>query len=266
MKIVHFSSGLGNQIFFYLFCLYLQKKYPKEKIYGYYNKRWLKKHNGLEVAKVFDITLPPNTWISNVVAWFCRKLNGIGFTGLKATDTAFTEKATYFDGYYHDKHYFQDFLGYLHFKQFELDKTNKELKSKIETSNSVAIHVRRGDYLLPEIDRIFGGICTEEYYRKAIERITDNLDNPLFFVFSNDIDWVKKNLSIKQAVYVTNNNGANSHLDMYLMSLCKANIIANSTFSYWGAMMNCNNPIVVYPKKWDNIHTPDMFPEGWIGI
>ena len=223
MKIVHFSSGLGNQVFFYLFCRYLQKKYPKQKVYGYYNKRWLKKHNGLELDKVFDVYLPPHTKLSDIVAWLCRKLNGIGVKGLKATDSCFSESAVYFDGYY-------------------------------------------GDYLLPEIDKMFGGICTDEYYRKAINIVKEKWESPTFFVFSNDIEWVREHLPLDDAFYVTNNTGDNSYLDMYLMSLCKGDIIANSTFSYWGAIMNRNNPVVIYPQKWNNLYTPNMFPVKWIGL
>ena len=266
MKIVHFSSGLGNQVFFYLFCRYLQKKYPKQKVYGYYNKRWLKKHNGLELDKVFDVYLPPHTKLRDIVAWLCRKLNGIGVKGLKATDSCFSESAVYFDGYYHDTKFIQDFLSELKFRDFYLDNTNRGLKEKILTSNSVAIHIRRGDYLLPEIDKMFGGICTDEYYRKAINIVKEKWESPTFFVFSNDIEWVREHLPLDDAFYVTNNTGDNSYLDMYLMSLCKGDIIANSTFSYWGAIMNRNNPVVIYPQKWNNLYTPNMFPVKWIGL
>lgn len=266
MKIVHFSSGLGNQIFFYLFSCYLQEKYPKQMIYGYYPARNLKKHSGLEIANVFDVCLPAHTVLSDLVAWFCRKINGIGIKGLKATDNNFLESAIYFDGYYHDKCFIEGFESKLRFREFELDKINYSLKQQIEACNSVSIHIRRGDYLLPEINRMFGGICTIEYYKQAIEVVREKITNSMFFVFSNDMDWVKDNLRLENAVYVTNNFGANSYLDMYLMSLCRANIIANSTFSYWAAMLNKNNPVVIYPQKWNHLHTPDMFPDNWIGL
>lgn len=266
MKIVNFTPGLGNQIFEYIFVEYLRRRYPDQQIYGYYNAKRLHKHNGLEVHNVFDISLPHHNLWSDSVVWLCRKLNGIGIKGLKITDKEFTLKGIYFDGYYHDKHFFQDFLEDLRFRQFELDEINQDLKKQIENSNSVAIHVRRGDYLLPEIYKLFGGICTETYYRDAINVIKNKIEAPSFFVFSNDVNWVKQNLVLEHAEYVTNNTGANSFLDMYLMSLCKANIVANSTFSFWAAMLNRNAPIVVYPQKWNNFKTPDMFPEEWIGI
>lgn len=266
MKIVHFSSGLGNQVFFHLFCLYLQDKYPSQKVYGYYSAKFLRKHNGLELDKVFDIQLPEHNIFSDSVAWLCRKLNAMGIKGLKVTDNNFSEKAVYFDGYYQDKKFFNTNLDKLRFKRFVLEKTNKDILCKIQQTQSISIHVRRGDYLQSQFASAYGGICTDEYYRKAIEIIKRKFENPCFFFFSDDLEWVKENLQIDNAVYVDNNKGANSYLDMYLMSQCKANIIANSSFSYWGAMMNKNIPMVIYPRKWNNKKTPDMFPEGWIGL
>lgn len=266
MKIVHFSSGLGNQVFFYLFCKYIQDKYPKERVYGYYNAKWLKKHNGLELNRVFDVSLPPHTWLSDSLAWLCRKLNGLGIKGLKATDSCFSEKSIYFDGYYQNKKFIERFVGNLRFRDFQLSEENKKIVFMIKNTQSVAIHVRRGDYLLPEFNKMFGGICTKDYYCQAVDYIKDKINNPIFFVFSDDIEWVKKNLGLEKAIYVTNNTGSDSFFDMYLMSLCKANIIANSTFSFWGAMLNQNKPLVVYPKIWNNFHTPDIFPINWIKL
>lgn len=266
MKIVHFSSGLGNQVFFYLFSKYLEEHYPKHKIYGYYNQRWLKKHNGLEVDKVFDITLPGHTFWSDTVAWFCRKLNGIGIPGLKTTDNRFSEKAIYFDGYYQDKKYFADYYKCLKYRDFELDEDNAKILKAVLSTNSVALHIRRGDYLQPQFVPIFGGICTDEYYKKAIDIAENRIDNIHYFVFSNDIEWVKKNLPLSNATYVTSNKGKNSYLDMFLMSHCTACILANSSFSFWGALLNKRTPLVIYPAKWNNEKTPDLFPDEWIGL
>lgn len=266
MKIVHFSSGLGNQIFFYLFSNYLKDKYPKQTIYGYYNKRWLEKHNGLEIDKVFEITLPDHTVLSDSVAWICRKLNGLGIKGLKATDDSFSESAIYFDGYYQDKKFIMDYIDSLHFRQFQLIKVNQNLINEINKEDSIAIHIRRGDYLHPQFVPMFGGICTDEYYKQAVDIAIKHFPHAHFYVFSNDIDWVKENLHLSNTTFVNHNNGVDSYLDMYLISNCKGCIIANSSFSYWGAMLNKRAEIVIYPSKWNNQHTPDMFPEYWIGL
>lgn len=115
---------------------------------------------------------------------------------------------------------------------------------------------------------IYGGICTLDYYKKAIEIAKQRFSHPVFFVFSNDIDWVKANLDVVDAIFITNNQGKNSYLDLYLMTFCKGAIIANSSFSYWGSMLNAQyKDFVIYPKKWWNtIKIPDIFPDSWIGI
>ena len=263
MKIVNFRSGLGNQVFYYLFYLYLIEKHPRHRIYGYFNANMLIKHNGLELDKVFDLSLPPHTLLSDGVAWLCRKLNALGFKGLKATDADYSESAIYFDGWWQDKKYFLDNINKVKFRHYDLDEHNIALLNHIMNSQSVFIHIRRGDYLAPEHILTYGGICTEEYYQKAINIIMDKFENPNFFVFSNDIEWVKKHMSIPNPTFVCNNTGENSFIDMYLMSHCKAAILANSSFSYWGAMLNSNNPMVIYPGKWFNSNTPDIFPDLW---
>ena len=266
MKIVNFTPGLGNQIFEYLFVEYLRARFPNHRIYGYYNAKRLKKHNGLEIHHVFDVVLPPHTVWSDMMTWLCRKLNGVGLKGLKSTDAVYSEHAIYFDGWWQDKKYFLDNISKIRFRDFDLDATNKQLLDDIRQSQSVFIHVRRGDYLAPEHIAQYGGICTEEYYRKGIEIILKHFDNPKFFVFSNDIGWVKENMNIPNPLYVDNNTGTNSFIDMFLMSNCKGAILANSSFSYWGAILNTNNPFIVYPHKWFNSRTPDIFPDSWVGM
>ena len=265
MKIVNFTPGLGNQIFEYIFVQYLKKTFPKESVYGYYKPKFLNKHNGLEVHKIFDIELPPETKLSSSVAFLCRAFARV-LPFVKATDHSYSDEAIYYDGWWQDKRYFLNTIDEFHFRQMELDNENASLLEKIIFSESVSIHVRRGDYLEPNIAKKYGGICTLDYYKEAMAHIREIYSKPFFFVFSNDIEWCKENLPIDEAVFVTNNTGNNSWLDMYLMSHCKANIIANSSFSYWGAMLNANKNVVIYPRKWFNTHTPDIFPSQWIGL
>ena len=267
MRIVSFSSGLGNQIFIYLFYNYLQCKYPVERIYGYYNKKKLNKHNGLEVEKVFDINLPPRSFLTDVIAFLCRKLNGIGIKRFRTTDNPYNENAIYFEGYWQYRKFMGSDYNLMKFRNFDLDEENTSILNCIRDTDSVSIHVRRGDYLEPRFASRYGNIATLDYYNNAIHIIRKNVEKPYFFVFSDDIDWVKDNLKIDNAVYVTHNKGKNSYLDMFLMSNCKHNIIANSSFSFWAAMLNENEgKIIVYPSKWTNIRTPDYFPESWEGL
>ena len=199
------------------------------------------------------------------MAWLCRKLTGIGVKGLKATDAVYNEKAIYFDGWWQDKKYFLDSVGKMKFRDFDLDEINKALLNSIQNCQSVFIHFRRGDYMAPEHILEYGGICTADYYKKAITIIQERFDYPKFFVFSNDLHWVMENMDIPNCVYVDGNTGANSFIDMFLMSYCDAAILANSSFSYWGAMLN-QKKIVVYPQKWFNSHTPNIFLDEWIGL
>lgn len=267
MKIVSFSSGLGNQIFIYLFYKYLRGKYPYEQIFGYYNKKKLNKHNGLEVEKVFDILLPPRSFLTDVIAFFCRKLNGIGIKRFRTTDNPYNENAIYFEGYWQYKKFLRKEPDFIKYRNFDLDDENTSILNCIKGSDSVSIHVRRGDYLEPQFASRYGNIATLDYYNQAIQIVRGKVYNPRFFVFSDDIEWVKDNLKLDNTVYVTHNKGKNSYLDMFLMSNCKHNIIANSSFSFWAAMLNKNDgKIVVYPSKWTNMRTPDYFPESWEGL
>ncbi len=135
---------------------------------------------------------------------------------------------------------------------------------------SVSIHLRRGDYLSEKNVKYYGGICTPEYYHKAMDYIREKVENPLFCFFSNDPDWARKEFDIEDAVYVSPQlfDQYEDWYDMYLMSQCEHNIIANSTFSWWGAWLNRNpQKIVLAPARWINcFEYKDIYPEEWIRI
>ena len=111
-------------------------------------------------------------------------------------------------------------------------------------------------------------ICTIEYYQKALTVICERVSQPSFFVFSNDIAWVKEHINIPNSIYVNFNSGSDSWQDMFLMSQCKHNIIANSSFSWWGAWLNRNtNKIVITPSRFINLEeNSDIIPDTWIRI
>ena len=149
-------------------------------------------------------------------------------------------------------------------------------KRKIDDTNSVAIHIRRGDYLS---NTHFHNLSMN-HYLDAIQYINERVDKPVYFVFTDDLDFVKAQFSHLQAIHFvdSNNNKQNSYStygdmeDLFLMSRCKHNIIANSTFSWWGAWLNSNpEKIVIAPKKWyDNKNAQysyekgKLIPENWI--
>lgn len=154
----------------------------------------------------------------------------------------------------------------------EADDVNREIISDMKQHNTVSVHIRRGDYVNFADTNSVHGVCSPEYYRKAIDIISEKVNEPHFYFFSDDIKWVEENLRFGdiKATYIGHNNGAKSYEDMRLMSHCNHNIIANSSFSWWGAWLN-NNPgkIVIAPGKWINnpeITTTDLIPVGWMKI
>ena len=131
------------------------------------------------------------------------------------------------------------------------DARNKKILDMIKSVNSVSIHVRRGDYLESKYVDKFGHICTDEYYSKAIEYIRERVDNPIFIVFSDDKEYVKQQYQGKEYIVVDWNDSEEASIfDLQLMSMCKHNICANSTFSKWAALLNSNaGRIRIYPLK-----------------
>lgn len=177
----------------------------------------------------------------------------------------------YLSGYWQNEKYFSDIAGEIH-KNFsfplDMDLKNKEILSRIKQENSVSVHVRRGDYLLAKNENVYGGICTEEYYKKAIAYMDAQINSPHYFLFTDDVKWAEKNMRYPNMTIISNNTGSNSYIDMFLMSQCKHNIIANSSFSWWGAWLNQNEKkMVIAPKRWFNNHeNTDIICENWITI
>jgi hypothetical protein len=134
------------------------------------------------------------------------------------------------------------------------------------TPNSTSIHIRRGDYAYDKKTNIHHGLCDLEYYYKSIEYIKSKVENPLFFVFSDDIDWARDNLKIDNTVFVSNPD-IKEYEEIIIMSHCSHNIIANSTFSWWAAYINQNNnKIVIAPKQWtvkNSSDKIDILPKSW---
>lgn len=269
MKILYFGGGLGNQIFEYSFYLTIKEKYPQQRIEGiYYNKKFKEHAGGLEIEKIFNIKLPSSSFkakILTLLIYLWKKFHKK--TKLCSLhNTIVNWDAIVFNAFKSDITFYKNRKNWLEFRPINLNDKNKNIIFKMQKSNSVCIHIRRGDFLSKQYSNMLANIATLEYYQKAIAYIEKEIQNPSFFVFSDDIEWCKKNLSIK-ASFIDWNIGKDSYIDMFLMTHAKANIIANSTFSYWGAYLNPNSPIVIYPKRWINAdYYPNIFPDNWIGI
>jgi hypothetical protein len=150
-----------------------------------------------------------------------------------------------------------------------LSEKAEEFKKLITASNSVSIHVRRGDYAENDRTKMKHGLCSPEYYSKAIAYVNEKISSPKFFVFSDDIAWVKSNLNLPSSTVFVSGNNISECEELVLMSTCKHNIIANSTFSWWGAWLNTSpEKIIVAPKIWfaSGIPENDLIPENWIRI
>ena len=165
------------------------------------------------------------------------------------------------------KKYRKEILKAFRFKNAMSDK-NKQLAHSIKNSNSVAVHIRRGDYLAPKAAQ---HVLSPHYYKLAADYIAKRVKNPHFYIFSDDMAWVKENIKLPYPhTFVEHNHGDFSYNDMRLMSLCKHNIIANSTFSWWGAWLNENpNKIVISPDIWLKNKTyfiDKIVPKEWIRL
>ena len=290
MKIVNILGGLGNQMFVYAMYLALKEAHPNEDIY--ICKRSYKGyplHNGYELGNVFGADAPEaslwqlvkiaypywnyRTW--QLMRHFFPKRSCMlsGTEDIPFDYENVTRKEDgFYDGYWQNENNFlpirDKILEVFSFPQFN-DKRNIELAELITNKRAVSCHVRRGDYLK---DPLYG-VCTSEYYVKAIDEIKRKVSPDLYCVFSDDIKWCKENLGEiigkdKEIVFVDWNKGENSFRDMQLMSLCNHNIIANSSFSWWGAWLNNHDDkVVVAPNIWMNKPmVNDPLCDSWIKI
>lgn len=290
MKIVKILGGLGNQMFQYALYLALKKQFPNERVaidISCFNGYPL--HNGFEIDNIFSLNSDIATWkevaklaypYPNYRCWQIgkhllpkRKTMCIEKNSLMFDDTVLSQPGDrYYDGYWQHEKYFsfakeQIYSAFI-FPPPE-DVRNRELMAHVTTSNSVAVHIRRGDYVNHPY---FKGICDVDYYKRAIAYMEEFINPELYCVFSNDIAWCKDELGDSlpknNTIYVNWNNGHKSYIDMQIMSNCKHIIIANSSFSWWGAWLNQNkHKVVVAPSKWNNIKQAKYpVPASWIKI
>lgn len=304
IKIVKISGGLGNQMFCYAFALALQNAghvvfvdtslYKHKLIRGGINFC----HNGLETERLFALKLAEASdadvrRLSTSAEGLLNRIRRKYFT--KKThyiDTVFSytpeifqdTQERYLEGFWQTEKYFlpieKDIRRLFTFRP-PLSEKSSALKTEIcsyaESSLACAsIHVRRGDYLATQSLHV----CTETYYNNAIVYVQKKYPQAVFYVFSDDMDWCRKNLDFcgAKTIFVDWNLGADSWQDMALMSLCRFNIIPNSSFSWWAAWLN-NNPdkLIIAPSVWNRRELEykdsyykydysDIVPESWIRL
>lgn len=285
-------GGLGNQMFQYAAGRALSLATRQSHLLDLQDFQGYRLHQGHEIDRVFHAPVTPATaadvkkllgWRAGSLArrflWRMRSpvLNGKNLAmepyasfwpGLRAVHSP-----RYLMGYWQSERYFKDFEPEIRadFRfRGELAGSDFEIASRIGRCQSVSVHVRRGDYLTDvKTTRIFK-VCSLEYYHQAVAHIAEKMSSPYFFVFSDDLQWAAANLRIPFPVeYVRGNQGAQSHVDMRLMSMCKHQIIANSSFSWWGAWLNEDpDKIVIAPRHWfsNGMDDRDLTPPQWIRL
>ena len=288
MIITSLTGGLGNQLFQYAAGRSLAHYHQTELVL---DLEWFNSRPDTNTPRHFELGN------YNIAARFLspaenrslrfyrgRILSRISFLPRKWR--LFTEKSFCFDpdffklpndvylrGYWQSAQYFEVIRNIL-LKEFApIDppgSKNEALLREMNEGNSVSLHIRRGDYLSNPVAAEYHGICPLDYYERAIGRIEESFDNPHFFVFSDDLDWARANLNINHPVkFIGHNSGAQAFQDIRLIAACKHQIIANSSFSWWGAWLNQNpKKMVIAPKQWflAKKDTSTLIPNDWIRI
>lgn len=284
--IVKFNGGLGNQMFQWAFGYALEKTTGVKTYFdmSFFKKKYARPYElgifSLRTRFVEDYWLK----LKLKILWKMRKkLKNKTFLGMNYYNEphfefdkhVFQIKPNYFiEGFFQSEKYFKQYENEIReaftFKT-KPEKFNQYLIEQMNESNSVSVHIRRGDYVLKKRYQEAYATCSLDYYKRGVDLITSKCKNPKLFVFSDDIQWVKANWNLPyETVFVDNNSGDKSFEDMRLMSNCKHNIIANSSFSWWGAWLNNNKEkIVIAPKKWFNdgrINQDDVIPSEWVRL
>ena len=279
MIITLFKGGLGNQMFQYAIGRSLAHKLgvPLKLDTGYYEKDFKRKYlldnfsisaqvaGSEEIEKIKNKNIFQKIFGSESKKVFVEPYFNFCPQVLSLPDN------TYLDGFWQSEKYFKDIEDIIQ-REFvlrnPLPPEARDLVNLINEENSVSIHIRRGDYVLPKYKKIFYE-CTSEYYNDAISTVNKETSNPYFFVFSDDIDWAKTLNLPQNTIFVGPEWKLQDYEEFAIMSICKHNITANSTFSWWAGWLNKNpKKILITPKKWfvDGKNEGDLIPETWIKI
>ena len=285
MIITRISGGLGNQMFQYAIARSMAKR--NNDIFkmdlSFYPKQTLRKYE----LNLFDIE-------ENIASekecvkfrgregLFLKVLNKLNLP-LKRPVSYVREKQNtvfekeifsktgdiYLDGFWQNEKYFigireqilEDFTA-----KKPISEEAQELLEEILVTNSISLHVRRGDYVADTHTNTVHGVCDLAYYKRAVEHMIAHTNNPVFYIFSDDITWCKENFDfLEKKIFVDNTKTAID--DLELMKNCKHNIIANSSFSWWGAWLNRNlNKIILSPLNWVRYNPNNLkwVPDNWI--
>ena len=293
MDVVVIFNGLGNQMSQYAF--YLSKANVSKSTRFLFSKKSNKIHNGYELNGVFGIEYKDS--LINKVLYFAFRVAGykkfpfisrpviriLNFLGISIVnendDYNFkpgyllpSKGLKFYVGGWHSEKYFltvkDRVRNAFEFNLNNIGKENLEVLEKIKRSNSVSVHVRRGDFLDSDNYNKLGAVCNLNYFLRAIEKMKSLVDNPQFFFFTNDHSWVKANFNAPGFTVIAINTKEDSWKDMFLISNCSHHINSNGSFSWWSAWLNKNpHPFVIVPRNFvANKHFEDIYPESWIQL
>lgn len=282
MIVVKLTGGMGNQMFQYAFGKYLAERYSTglKLDISYYKDFELRKFalNSFALEKVFiskeecDDYFNPSSLLGRI-----RKKLGqhrvviekqFGFSQAAVNECTAN---TLISGYWQSEKYFAGISDQIR-ENFSFthiaDPVSRKLMNQIETKNSVSIHVRRGDFVTDHKTSQVHGTCDVSYFQKAISFMVDSVETPVFYIFSDDMKWAMEKLQFKQEHHFVDHDRKDEE-DMWLMSRCKHNIIANSSFSWWAAWLNSNKyKKIIAPTKWfnDGKSVQDLIPQSWVRL
>lgn len=308
MIVIKYRGGLGNQMFQYAFQLAVQKRYSETEILGDISHyRMQEEHNGFELEKVFHLSIlqPNDKKLRSLSPYYVpsncydrlpekikysiahnfqykyydikRKRKTEGYYK-QQYHNSYEEQVFvlplshdwYLDGLWQDIRYFKDCEDEVR-KAFHLNNVSQfntcdlEYISQIEKENSVGIHVRRGDFVNSKFD-----ICSMEYYKDAVKKAMGQIENPKFFIFTDDIKYVKEEFSWLIDKTIIQHDINNSICDMEMLSKCHHKIISNSTFAFWSAWLGKQHKALIIAPKNSIVKADKKYelrtPTNWIQI
>ncbi|MBA3004361.1 MAG: alpha-1,2-fucosyltransferase [Desulfurivibrio sp.] len=291
MIIVRIMGGLGNQMFQYAVGRQLATTHNTVLKLDISEFKNYPLHNyGLSVFNIKELFATPEEIkllkepesgsLTKKLKIFFRRPSKLGITHIREKQYHFDPEilampdSIYLDGYWQSEKYFSHIADIIKNEfTIKLSQAAKNLKlaRQIESCESVSLHVRRGDYVTDEKTNIIHGTCDLDYYEHCIAHLAQRVSLPHFFIFSDDPDWAEKNIKTTYPVTFVGHNGPEKNYeDLRLMSQCRHHIIANSSFSWWGAWLGQHRGTIVYaPKRWFNsptFNTKDLLPDSWTSI
>lgn len=271
MLMLQMTGGIGNQMFVYAMYKALENLGKQVCIEDFTHYKDIGRKDNL-LEKIFELTYRKGEreeyyrlTDSSLLPWhrIRRKLFGRRQkvyeekSAIVFEQEVFEQADAYLIGYWQSERYFESIKEEIR-REFTFDwehfpQETLCYREQMKRTNSVSLHVRRGDYLNDKFAPIYGGICTDEYYRGAEEYLQKKYGDCVFYLFTNDVEWGKEAAG-KNRVLVDCAGLDNAYVDMALMSCCRHHIIANSSFSWWGAWLNPNpDKTVIAPARWLNI-------------